>query len=64
LFVPLAVLTLTAQAWNTPKPPVCIIGAGPSGLTAANRLESKGYETVIFDNQAKIGGKCQAYYEK
>lgn len=46
------------------KPPVCIIGAGPAGLTAANRLEAKGYETVIFDKQAEVGGKCQAYYEE
>ncbi|KAF2435249.1 FAD/NAD(P)-binding domain-containing protein [Tothia fuscella] len=45
------------------KAPVCIVGAGPAGLTAANRLENKGYETVIFDKQAEVGGKCQAYYE-
>jgi flavin-dependent dehydrogenase len=47
-----------------PKPPVCIVGAGPAGLTAASKLESKGYHTVIFDEQPEIGGKCQAYYEK
>jgi cation diffusion facilitator CzcD-associated flavoprotein CzcO len=46
------------------KPPVCIIGAGPAGLTAVSELESKGYETMIFEKQPKVGGKCQAYYEK
>ncbi|TID25967.1 FAD/NAD(P)-binding domain-containing protein [Venturia nashicola] len=45
------------------KPPVCIIGAGPSGLTAAYNLQLKGYKTVIFDKQPEIGGKCQAYYD-
>jgi uncharacterized protein with NAD-binding domain and iron-sulfur cluster len=33
-------------------------------LTAASNLESKGYETVIFEKQPEVGGKCQAYYEK
>ena len=43
--------------------PVCIVGAGPAGLTVANRLEAKGYETVIFEKQPEVGGKCQAYYD-
>ena len=44
--------------------PICIIGAGPAGLSAASRLESQGKETVIFEKQAAVGGKCQAYYDK
>lgn len=44
--------------------PVCIVGAGPAGLTIANRLESKGYNAVIFEKNAEVGGKCQAYYER
>ncbi|KAI0341062.1 FAD/NAD(P)-binding domain-containing protein [Trametopsis cervina] len=43
-------------------PPVCIIGAGPGGLTAAHELEAKGISTVIFEKQDVVGGKCQAYY--
>ena len=43
--------------------PVCIIGAGPAGLTVANRLESQGRKTVIFESQPEVGGKCQAFYE-
>ena len=42
--------------------PVCIVGAGPSGLTAAHELESKGYKVVMFEKQAQVGGKCQAVY--
>jgi NADPH-dependent glutamate synthase beta subunit-like oxidoreductase len=42
--------------------PVCIIGAGPAGLTAAQKLESKGRKVVMFEKQAAVGGKCQAVY--
>ncbi|KAF2728726.1 FAD/NAD(P)-binding domain-containing protein [Polyplosphaeria fusca] len=54
----------SANAWPTKqKHPVCIIGAGPAGLTAASRLEAKGIKSVIFDKQEELGGKCQAYYD-
>lgn len=43
--------------------PVCIIGAGPGGLTIAHELEAKGYTTVLFDKQSEVGGKCQEYYD-
>ena len=54
--------TFVTFAWAAD--PVCIVGAGPAGLTVANRLEGKGYETVIFEKNPKVGGKCQAYYDK
>lgn len=62
----LTYLGLTASALPTkpPKAPVCIIGAGPAGLTAAARLDAKGIESVIFEKQAAIGGKCQSYYDE
>lgn len=44
--------------------PVCIIGAGPAGLSAAVRLKDKGIKTVIFDRQAEVGGKCQSWYDE
>lgn len=44
--------------------PVCIVGAGPAGLVAASKLEAKGYKTVVFEQQSKVGGKCQAVYER
>ena len=43
--------------------PVCVIGAGPAGLSAAHALEAKGQNVVIFDKQSAVGGKCQAYYD-
>lgn len=63
----LPLLSLTASAWPQPrheKPPVCIIGAGPSGLSAAAKLEEKGTKAMIFDKQAEVGGKCQAWYDE
>lgn len=57
-------LRATALPTQHQKLPVCIVGAGPAGLTAANRLENKGYETVIIDDQPEVGGKCQAYYDE
>ncbi|KAF2654362.1 FAD/NAD(P)-binding domain-containing protein [Lophiostoma macrostomum CBS 122681] len=58
--------SLTAKAWPKPhqKPPVCIIGAGPSGLTAASKLEANGIKAVVFDKQSDLGGKCQSYYDE
>ena len=44
--------------------PVCIVGAGPAGLTAAATLESKGRKAVIFEKQQVVGGKCQSYYDE
>ncbi|KAI1077924.1 FAD/NAD-P-binding domain-containing protein [Whalleya microplaca] len=43
--------------------PVCIVGAGPAGLTTAAELELKGKQTVIFEKQDAVGGKCQAVYQ-
>ncbi|KAH6615223.1 hypothetical protein C7974DRAFT_61288 [Boeremia exigua] len=63
----LQLLSLTVVAWPQPrheKPPVCIIGAGPSGLAAAGKLEEKGIKAMIFDKQEEVGGKCQAWYDE
>jgi cation diffusion facilitator CzcD-associated flavoprotein CzcO len=60
-------LSLTVSAWPQPrheKPPVCIVGAGPAGLSAAGKLEEKGIKAMIFDKQADVGGKCQAWYDE
>ncbi len=53
-----AIATSTSESLH-----VCIVGAGPAGLTIANGLESKGYSTIIFEKDAEVGGKCQEYYE-
>jgi NADPH-dependent 2,4-dienoyl-CoA reductase/sulfur reductase-like enzyme len=62
------VLLVFVVAWfcdlSVAVDPVCIVGAGPAGLTVANRLQAKGYETVIFEKNPEVGGKCQAYYDQ
>ena len=35
---------------------VCVIGAGPSGITAAKNLLDKGNEVVVYDLGAEVGG--------
>ncbi|MTH35175.1 FAD-dependent oxidoreductase [Paracoccus limosus] len=35
---------------------VAVVGAGPSGLSAAHRLAAKGHEVVLFDARPKPGG--------
>jgi len=35
---------------------VAVIGAGPSGLAAANQLNYKGYEVTVFDKNEAAGG--------
>lgn len=64
-FLVTAVASLAnAAAAPKPKDPVCIVGAGVSGLTAAKALEDKGYKTVIFEKKNTVGGKCQSHYEE
>ena len=35
---------------------VCVIGAGPSGITAAKNLKDEGMDVVVFDLGAQVGG--------
>ncbi|KND02622.1 uncharacterized protein SPPG_01711 [Spizellomyces punctatus DAOM BR117] len=49
---------------SIPSDPVCIVGAGPAGLTTANKLQAKGYSTVVFEKNEAVGGKCQSYYNE
>lgn len=41
------------------KPHIGIVGAGLSGLTCALELEKKGFTTLIFEKDARIGGRVQ-----
>ncbi|OAK98793.1 FAD/NAD(P)-binding domain-containing protein [Phaeosphaeriaceae sp. SRC1lsM3a] len=63
----LTLLSSTAEASpirrHEEAKPVCIIGAGPAGLSAGARLEQKGIKAMIFDSQPEVGGKCQAWYD-
>ena len=61
--IPLAVgAAVAGREYGTA--PVCIVGAGPSGLTAAKALENKGREVVIFEKRPDVGGKCQSHYKE
>jgi len=43
--------------------PVCIIGAGISGLHLGNLLQAKGYRVEIFEANDHVGGKAETYQE-
>ncbi|KAI9933654.1 hypothetical protein ASPWEDRAFT_43466 [Aspergillus wentii DTO 134E9] len=58
----MVVLFQTALSSTSPLP-VCILGAGPSGITTANELEAVNRSTVIFEKEDVIGGKARNYYE-
>mgnify|MGYP001799876359 CR=1 FL=1 len=42
---------------------VCVIGAGPSGITAIKNLVDKGLDVVAYDNNEEVGGNW-IYNEK
>lgn len=48
---------------QNPEPPqydVCIIGAGISGLAAAEALNKKGFRTIILEARDRIGGRIDS----
>ena len=55
--------TAFANGWVVPRPPakengrkVAVVGAGPSGLSAAVTLRRKGYDVTVYEKNANIGG--------
>lgn len=55
--------TAFANGWVVPKPPtkengksVAVIGAGPSGLSAAVTLRRRGYAVTVYEKNQNIGG--------
>ena len=53
--------TLSPTAPRTPTAPIeqriCVIGAGPSGITAAKNLLATGFRrVVVYDRNAEVGG--------
>lgn len=51
-----AVYKAEVKKADAKSPKVAVIGAGPSGLTAAHMLSLKGYAVTIFEKEAKPGG--------
>ncbi len=55
--ITLAILETAAEEWvEYAKSDVVIVGAGPSGLTAARYLAEKGFKTLILERKLGFGG--------
>jgi protoporphyrinogen/coproporphyrinogen III oxidase len=46
------------------QPPVVVIGAGPSGLTAAHRLREQGIPSIILERRDRTGGMIHTHREQ
>ncbi len=39
---------------------ICVVGAGPAGLTAASALKARGYDNVtVLEREPRVGGRCK-----
>lgn len=47
---------ITPQQYERNGKTVAVIGAGPAGLVAANRLNKMGYKVTVFDKNENAGG--------
>ena len=41
--------------------PVCIMGAGPAGLSTAYFLQEKDHSVYVFEKEASVGGKAKSF---
>ena len=57
-------MTANGSENRTDRGPVFIVGAGPSGLTAAYRLRAQGIPTVILEKRDRTGGMIHTHREQ
>lgn len=57
-------MTATDRADLLDRGPVFIVGAGPSGLTAAYRLREQGIQSVILEKRDRTGGMIHTHREQ
>lgn len=56
-FLLLFLLALPSIAM-APRATALVVGAGPAGLAAAQRLQANKIAVTVLENQARVGGKC------
>jgi protoporphyrinogen/coproporphyrinogen III oxidase len=57
-------MTTTDRADLSDRGPVFIVGAGPSGLTAAYRLRQQGIPAVVLEKRDRTGGMIHTHREQ
>lgn len=50
--------SVSTRAWDRR---VAVIGAGPAGLIAARYLVSEGFEPVVYERTASLGGQWSGH---
>lgn len=53
----------TDMSASVDRPRVLVVGAGPSGLTAAHRLRGAGFHPVLIDQRDRVGGQIRTRRE-
>lgn len=53
-------MSQTASPWSDRSPPVLVIGAGPTGLSAAYHL---GEDALLLERNSQVGGWCRSIKE-
>ncbi|CDO90186.1 hypothetical protein AWC29_26900 [Mycobacterium triplex] len=57
-------MTANASGGSTDRGPVYIVGAGPSGLTAAYRLREQGIPAIVLEKRDRTGGMIHTHREQ
>ncbi|MGO9155679.1 FAD-dependent oxidoreductase [Mycobacterium sp.] len=57
-------MTANANDGLADRGPVFIVGAGPSGLTAAYRLRAQGIPAVVLEKRDRTGGMIHTHREQ